>query len=58
METQLVSKKAINDLIKLKEEFGSIVESIELMSNKKFMNSYKKAKNQIKKRKFSDWDAL
>lgn len=35
-----------------KEQFD---ESIELMSNKDFMNSYKKAKEQIKKREFAYW---
>ena len=58
METQPISKKAISDLIRIKEEFGGIVESIELMSNKKFMKSYNKAKSQIKKRKFADWNGL
>ena len=51
-------KKAISDLIKIKEEFDAIVESMELTSNKEFMESYKKAKEQIKNREFEDWDAL
>ncbi len=53
-----VNKEAIIDLIRIKEEFDSIVESIELMSDKTFVDSYKKAKEQIKKREFEDWDAL
>ena len=44
-ETINVSKEAILDLVKVKEEFDSIVESLELMSDKKFMNSYKKSKD-------------
>lgn len=55
METVIVNKQAILDLVKMKEEFDIIVESIELMGNKDFMNSYKKSKEQIKKREFADW---
>lgn len=58
METVLLRKDALNDLIKVKEEFDAIVESIELMSNKGFISSYKKSKEQIKKREFADWNAL
>jgi len=57
-ETLSINKNAILDLIKLKEEFDAIVESIELMSDKEFMTSYKKAREQIKKRDFADWDVL
>lgn len=53
-----VSKKAILDLIRIKEEFDSIVESLELMSDKDFMSSYNEAKQQIKKREFVDWNEL
>lgn len=58
METVTINKQAITDLIKVKEEFDSIIESIELMGNKEFMDSYKKAKEQIKKRDFDDWNTL
>ncbi len=57
-ETIAVNKQAISDLVKVKEEFDSIVESLELMSDKEFMNSYKKAKEQIKNRDFADWNGL
>ena len=57
-ETILIIREAVEDLVKVKEEFDAIVESIELMSDKAFMNSYKKAKEQIRKRKFADWNAL
>ncbi|MBU2496448.1 MAG: hypothetical protein KJ767_00110 [Nanoarchaeota archaeon] len=58
METITIQKEAVVDLIKLKEEFDAIVESIELMSNKEFMESHKKAKEQIKKREFANWNEL
>ena len=58
VETITVNKQEISDLIRVKEEFDSIVESLELMSNKEFMDSYKKAKEQIKKRDFADWNDL
>jgi hypothetical protein len=53
-----VNKQAILDLIKVKDEFDAIVESLELMSDKEFMRSYKKSKEQIKKRDFVDWNEL
>ena len=55
-ETITVNKQAISDLIRVKEEFDSIVESLELMADKGFMDSYKKAKEQIKNRDFADWN--
>lgn len=58
METITVNKKAISDLIRVKEEFDSIVESLELMANPEFMESYRKAKQQIKDRDFDDWNKL
>ena len=54
----MINRQAIIDLVKVKEDFDSIVESIELMSDKEFMGSYKKSKEQIKKREFEDWNAL
>ena len=58
METVTLDKSAIIDLIKLKEEFDAVVESLELMSNKEFMISFEKAKEQIKKREFAEWNEL
>jgi len=57
-ETVKVDKQAIRDLVRVKSEFDSIVESLELMSNKEFMDSYKKSKEEIKKREFANWDEL
>ena len=57
-ESISVNKEAIMDLIKVKEEFDAIVESLELMADKEFMDSYKKSKEQIKKRDFADWNEL
>ena len=56
--TITVNKDAILDLVRVKEEFDSIVESLELMADKDFMDSYKKAKKQIKQRDFADWNEL
>jgi len=33
-------------------------ETLELMSDEEFMGSYKKSRDQIKKRDFVDWNAL
>ena len=57
-ETVKVNKQAILDLVRVKDEFDTIVESIELMGDKEFMDSYKKAKEQIKKREFVGWNEL
>jgi len=57
-ETIKINKKAVEDLIRVKGEFDGIVESIELMSDQEFMVSFKKAKEQIKKREFDNWDEL
>ena len=57
-QTINVSKEAISDLVRVKEEFDAIVESLELMSGKEFMNSYKKSKEQVKNREFVDWNEL
>ncbi|MFW6047467.1 MAG: hypothetical protein ACOCP4_06770 [Candidatus Woesearchaeota archaeon] len=56
--TITVNKDAITDLLRVKDEFDSIVESLELMSDKEFMTSFKKSKEQIKKRDFDDWNEL
>ena len=57
-DTITINKDTILDLLRVKEEFDSIIESLELMSDKKFMNSYKKSKEQVKKRDFADWNEL
>jgi hypothetical protein len=57
-ETITLNKTAIEDLQRVKEEFDSIMESIELMSDQEFTKSYKKSKEQIEKREFADWNAL
>ncbi|HLD10668.1 MAG TPA: hypothetical protein VJB89_01180 [Candidatus Nanoarchaeia archaeon] len=58
MENVTITKQAMQDLIRLKEEFDSVIESLELMSNEEFMVSYKKAKEQVKKREFDSWNEL
>ena len=58
METITINKEAITDLLRVKEEFDSIVESIALMTISEFMKSYNKSKEQIKKRDFDEWDDL
>ena len=47
-----------NDLMRIKEEFDSTMESIELMADKEFMKSYQKAKQEIKNKDFEDWSEL
>ncbi len=56
--TVTVNRDAIQDLVKVKDKFDAIVESLELMSDDKFMSSYKKSKTQVEKREFDDWNEL
>lgn len=58
MKEICITKSAIEDLSRLTSEINDRVESLELMSDKKFMASLKKAREQIGKRKFTDWNAL
>jgi len=53
-----IRKDAILDLVKVKNQFDSIIESLELMADSEFMDSYKESKGQIKKREFVDWNEL
>ncbi len=57
-ETIIVKRDAIIDLVRVKDEFDSIVESLELMADSEFMASYQKSKQQIEKREFVDWNEL
>ncbi len=58
METITIDKKAFIELMKIKEEFDLIMESIELSSDKEFMESLERSEEQIKNRNFADWDDL
>ena len=58
MEKVSINKSVLVDLFRLKEEFDSVVESIELINDEKFMESLRKSKEQIKNREFSDWNEL
>jgi len=54
----MINKKAIADLVKVKHEFDAVIESLELMGDAEFMNSFKAARGQIKKREFVDLDGI
>jgi len=57
-KTVTISRDAFEDLIRIKEDFDVVMESLELMENEEFMESYKKAKKEIKNRDFVDWNEL
>ena len=57
-ETISINRKAFEDLVRIKEDFDAVIESLELIKDKEFMVSYKKAKEQIKKKEFVDWNEL
>jgi len=58
MEEICIKKSAIIDLARLTNEINDRVESLELMSDKKFMASLKRSDEQVKKREFVNWDEL
>ncbi len=58
MEKISINKSEIIKLARLINEINDRIESLELMSDKKFMNSFKEAKKQIRKREFTNWDEL
>jgi len=58
METIHVDKKFIVDLAKQISELNDKMETLEILSNRKIMNSLKKSKQQIKKRDFANWNDL
>lgn len=58
MESVTIDKKDINELASLVSELNDRVESLQLMSDKEFMESLKRSKEQIKKREFADWNDL
>jgi len=51
-------KDIVKDLKKVRDDVDTVVESIELMSDKQFMSSFSRAKKQVRKREFEDWDDL
>lgn len=53
-----IRRDAIKDLVRIKNEFDSVIESLELMSDEEFMKSFKKAKDQVNNRDFDDWNDL
>jgi hypothetical protein len=50
METIPIRKDAIEDLVRVQEDFDNIIESLTLMADEEFMNSYRAAKEQIRRR--------
>lgn len=53
-----INAEAFADLMRIKDELDTVVESMELMKDREFMESYKKSKEQIRKRDFADWNEL
>ncbi len=53
-KTVTISQDAFEDLIRIKENFEVVMESLELMENEEFMVSYRKAKKELKNRDFVD----
>ena len=57
-KTITINREAFVELMKLKEEFDLIMESIELSNNKEFVKSYEQAKKEIQEGDLVDFDEL
>ena len=58
MENVTIQRKDIIALANLAAELEDRLESLELMSDSKVMESHKRAKEQIKNREFVNWNDL
>ena len=58
MEQVILDEKAISDLSGLVEDLQLWLESLELASDPKVMESLKISREQIKNREFGNWDDL
>ena len=58
METITIDRKELINLARLAEEINDRLESLELMSDSEVVAGHKRAKEQIKKREFVNWDDL
>ena len=58
MQKISVDKSAIIDLVRLTNEINDRVESLELMGDEEFMESFRKSKEEIKNREFANWNDL
>ena len=53
-----MSRKAFEEIMEAKEHLDSLMESVELINDKEFMEGYKKAKEDIKEGRFEEWDKI
>jgi uncharacterized membrane protein (DUF106 family) len=58
MDTVIVDRNIILDLAKRIEELNDKMESLELSSNPKIMESLEKSEEEIKNRDFANWNEL
>ncbi|MFQ6136353.1 MAG: hypothetical protein ACE5PM_04135 [Candidatus Hydrothermarchaeales archaeon] len=53
-----MSRKVFEEIMEAKERLDSLIEGVELMNDKEFMESYRRAKGDISERRFEDWEEL
>ena len=58
METVKIPRKELMKMVELVSELNDKLESLELMNDPEVMEGHKRAKEQIKKREFANWDEL
>ena len=58
MEAVKIQREELMEIIRLISELNDRIESLELMSDPEVMEAHRRAKEQIKKREFANWDEL
>ncbi len=53
-----MSRKVFREIMETKERLDSLMESVELMNDREFMESYSRAKKDISRGRFEDWEGL
>lgn len=53
-----MSRKVFEEIMEAKERLDSLMESVELMNDREFMESYRRAKKDIARGRFEDWEGL
>ncbi len=53
-----MSRKVFKEIMETKERLDTLMESVELMNDREFMKSYRRAKKDVSRGHFEDWEGL
>ncbi len=51
-------RKDFDEIMEAKEQLDTLIESVELINDKEFMEGYRQAREDIKEGRFEGWDKL